>query len=213
MDTIQHSAHTLYLLGDVFDFWWEYRSVVPRGFVRFLGKLAELSDRGIHIRYFTGNHDVWAGSYLSQECGVEVVRGEQRVMIGGKSFFVAHGDSTGERPAGKRLMEWVFNNRTLQRLYSMMHPRWGMGLGHLWSKHSRLAKGISAPWRGADEPLYRFAAREAQERPADYFVFGHRHTPVQASLPNGAQLFVLSDWIQGSTYAVFDGRSMELREF
>jgi UDP-2,3-diacylglucosamine hydrolase len=213
LDEIKKSAHTLYLLGDIFDFWWEYKTVVPRGFVRFLGKLAELSDSGVRICYFTGNHDVWVGDYLQQECGVEVFRTERTVEIGGKIFFAAHGDCVGERAAGKRLFEWMFNNRVLQWIFSVLPPRWGMGLGHLWSQHSRLAKGISVPWTGASEALYRFAAQEAVAYKADYFVFGHRHTPIQMTLPTGAELFVLSDWIQGSTYAVFDGKSLVLKQF
>jgi UDP-2,3-diacylglucosamine hydrolase len=213
LDSIKENADTIYLLGDIFDFWWEYKKVVPRGFVRFLGKLAELSDSGVRIRYFTGNHDIWTKDYLEQECGVEMFRREHIENIGGRKFFVAHGDCIGERSRGKHFLEWFFNCKPLQRLYSMLHPRWGVGLGHLWSKHSRLAKGISTPWRGAQEALYRFAQQEYAAAGADYFIFGHRHTPVHTALPCGAELLVLGDWIQGSRYAVYDGKSLMMKEF
>jgi UDP-2,3-diacylglucosamine hydrolase len=213
LDSIKDTAQTIYLLGDVFDFWWEYKTVVPRGFVRFLGKLAELTDAGVRICFFAGNHDIWAKDYLQQECGVEVFHGTRTIAIAGKTFFVGHGDNIGNRALGERILKWIFYNRVLQRLFAMLHPRWGIGFGHLWSKSTRTAKGIATPFRGKDENLYRFSVEESTRNAVDYFVFGHRHTPVQMPLPTGAQLSILSDWIIGSTYAVFDGNSLMFKQF
>jgi UDP-2,3-diacylglucosamine hydrolase len=176
-------------------------------------RLAELSDAGVRIYFFAGNHDVWVKDYLRQECGIEVFHGTQTFTLGNKTFFVGHGNNLGKRTVGERILIWIFYNRILQRLYSMLHPRWGIGFGHLWSQHTRSAKGIATLWRGAAENLYDFAAQQSAETKIDYFVFGHRHTPVKMALPCGTQLFVLSDWIVGSTYAVYDGTALALKEF
>jgi UDP-2,3-diacylglucosamine hydrolase len=210
LDSVKPSATDIYLLGDIFDFWWEYKYVVPRGYVRFLGKLAELTDCGVKIHLFAGNHDLWVKNYLTQECGVSIHHSSQELRIGSKTFFLAHGDRLGKTLTP---LQRFFSNRLLQRLFSMLHPRWGFAIGYAWSKLSRQSRGIFIPWRGENEQQFQLSAEMAQRKKIDYFVLGHRHTPLQADLPNGAQLFVLGDWLIGSSYAEFDGEKLELKEF
>ncbi|MDR0414875.1 MAG: UDP-2,3-diacylglucosamine diphosphatase [Prevotellaceae bacterium] len=216
LDFVKDSAAAVYILGDAFDFWWEYKYVVPRGHVRFLGKLAELTDGGVAVHFFAGNHDLWVRSYLHEECGVTMHSAStEEVTLGGKSFLLAHGDRLDSgAPAALTLLQRIFANRFLQRLFTMLHPRWAFAFGYAWSRKNRLSKGIAVPFRGEEEVQYKFAAQAAQRKKIDYFVFGHRHTPLVAALPNtGAQLVLLSDWITGSTYADFDGETLTLKTF
>jgi UDP-2,3-diacylglucosamine hydrolase len=216
LDFIKTSASAIYILGDAFDFWWEYKYVVPRGHVRFLGKLAELTDSGVAVHFFPGNHDLWVREYLHEECGIAMHDAPtEKVTLGEKTFFLAHGDRLGDdTPATLTLLQRIFANRFLQRAYTMLHPRWAFAVGYTWSRKNRLSKGIAVPFRGEDEGQYKFAAQMAQRQKIDYFVFGHRHTPLAVDLPNSsAQLVLLSDWITGSTYADFDGEKLTLKTF
>lgn len=216
-DFIKSTAAAVYILGDAFDFWWEYKYVVPRGHVRFLGKLAELTDGGVAVHFFPGNHDLWVRDYLHRECGVtmHVATPEEVATIGGKTFLLAHGDRLGSgAPASLTLLQRIFTSRFLQRLFAMLHPRWAFAFGCAWSRKNRLSKGIAVPFRGEKELQYKFAAQAAQRQKIDYFVFGHRHTPLMMELPGSrAQLVLLSDWITGSTYADFDGENLTLKTF
>jgi UDP-2,3-diacylglucosamine hydrolase len=215
-DFIKNSAEAVYILGDAFDFWWEYKYVVPRGHVRFLGKLAELTDSGVAVHFFAGNHDLWARDYLHKECGVTMHSAPtELVTLGEKKFFLAHGDRLGgDVPISLTLLQRIFTSRFLQRLFSMLHPRWSFAFGHAWSRKNRLSKGIAVPFCGEEEAQYKFAVQAAQRQKIDYFVFGHRHTPLVTGLPNSsARLVLLSDWITGSTYADFDGENLTLKSF
>ncbi|MDR3296979.1 MAG: UDP-2,3-diacylglucosamine diphosphatase [Prevotellaceae bacterium] len=214
LDGVKNSAAAIYLLGDIFDFWWEYKYVVPRGYVRFLGKLAELTDGGVELHIFCGNHDLWMRNYLQQECGVQVHREPTaELTIGGKRFVVGHGDRLGKpETIGVAILQRIFGSRTLQRLFSMLHPRWAFGFGYAWSRHSRLGKGISTPYRGDSEWTFRFAQQKVQQAEVDYFVFGHRHIPMVVSIPGSkAQMLILGDWIANATFAEFDGENLELK--
>lgn len=214
LDSVKHCAKNIYMLGDVFDFWWEYKNAIPKGYVRFLGKLAELTDSGVNVHLLIGNHDLWVKDYLTKECGVKVYRKPEEVVIGGKTFFLAHGDRLGNGVKVKPTMQQrMFASRFLQRLYSALHPRWGLALGYAWSRRSRLSKGVAIPWQGEDELLLQLAAKIAERKKIDNFIFGHRHTPMLMNLPSGAQVAVLSDWITGATYAEFDGEKLELKTF
>jgi len=211
LDSIKNDASELYLLGDIFDFWHEYRHVVPRGFTRFLGKIAELADKGIRLHYFTGNHDIWVYNYLPAEVGLTLYRQHITRIINHKKFFIGHGDGIGSGDQGYKLMKWGFTNRVLQWLFARIHPNASMAFGKRWSKSSRYAKGIVAdPYRGDDhENQVIFARKTLQKEHFDYFIFGHRHIPYDVHVGN-SRVVNLGDWISNFTYAVWDGKELEL---
>lgn len=210
-------AAGVFLLGDIFDFWYEYRYVIPRGHTRALGAVARLTDGGIPVWFFPGNHDVWAFSYFEQELGVKVVREPFVVDLDGHRFCLGHGDGLGRTDPSFRFIRWMFHNRFLQVLFSSIHPRWAFGLGYAWASHSRKIKsepGRSSRYffRGKEEPLFRFADSFGQEyRSAnggagiDYYIFGHYHTPGSIEIPSGGRMYILGCWVDGGEYAVFDG--------
>ena len=200
-------TETLYLLGDIWDFWYEYRDVVPRGYVRVFAALTDLMDRGVKVRFFTGNHDIWAYSYF-ESLGMERMEQPAVVEIAGKKFCLGHGDGLGPGMHGYKAMRAVFHNRFLQRLFSGLHPWFAFRLGNGWSRRSRLAKDKPYVFRDGQEPLYRWAEAFQAQCPVDYFIFGHYHTPVDLALPGGARLMLLRDWMQGSSYFLFDGVSV-----
>lgn len=205
-------AQSIYLLGDIFDFWWEYKTVIPRGFSRFLGTLASLTDRGIDIHIFTGNHDMWMQGYLAHECGVTVHHEPFLTTIGGELFYLAHGEGLGSLSIGTRLLFAFFRNRMARTLFSAIHPRWGMAFGHSWSKSSRLAKHLSLPFMGEDrEDLIRNTREVAAGGcRAHYFIYGHRHLPMTFD-EGERRMIILGDWIScRESYAVYDGKELTL---
>lgn len=214
LDSIKDEARAIYLLGDVVDFWFEYKTAVPRGFTRFFGKIAELTDRGIEVHWYTGNHDIWIFDYLPKEIGVQVHRKAEVCEIAGTSFFLAHGDNLDGRSKTFRFIRAVFNNRICQRLFSAIHPRWGIGFAHWWSSHSR-ANAVDPPHYMGEENEYlvRFAKRELQRQHIDYFIFGHRHIMLDLMLQKDSRVLILGDWIHYFSYAVFDGKRVWLDQF
>ncbi len=205
-------AQSIYLLGDIFDFWWEYKTVIPKGFARFLGTLASLTDRGIDVHIFTGNHDMWMKDYLATECGVTVHYGPLRTKIGDELFYIAHGEGLGSRSIGGRMLFACFRNKTARRFYSAIHPRWGMAFGHSWSKSSRLAKHISLPFMGEEkEDLIRHTREVAAGGcNARYYIYGHRHLPMTFD-EEGRRMIILGDWFSCRTsYAVYDGKELTM---
>lgn len=212
LDSIKHDAAEIYLVGDIFDFWFEYKRIVPKGFTRFLGKIAELTDSGIPVHFFTGNHDVWMYDYFPAEVGVEVHREPVMRTFNGKFFYIAHGDGLGPGDKGYKALKWLFTNRSLQWLFSRLHPNFSLWLGTSWSVSSRYSKSISHKFRGEAELITRFARLELERRSIDYFVFGHWHSPVIYPLQPGSHLAVLGDWIVNFTYAVWDGEQLSLMQ-
>lgn len=214
LDRITPEAREIYLLGDIFDFWWEYRLVVPKGFTRFLGKIASITDSGIPVHFFTGNHDMWVGDYLSKECGVIIHTGPLTTSFNGRKFHLAHGEGLGTKHTGYKILLWIFHNKLLRALYSSLHPATGMWIGHKWSLSSRLGKGISLEFLGEDkEDLVRYASAVSSKEKIDYFVFGHRHMALTFNVKEGGEIVFLGDWIRHSSYAEWDGSSMVLRLF
>ena len=217
LDSIKEKASAVYLLGDMFDFWNEYRYVVPKGYSRFLGKLSELTDNGVEVHFFAGNHDLWTYGYLEEECGVIVHKAPVTTEIYGKVFFLAHGDGLGDPDNKFKILRKLFHNRTCQRLLNFVHPRWGMALGLNWAKHSRLkrADGKEVPFMGEDkEFLVRFARDYKRSHPnIDYFIFGHRHIELDLPIDKSTRMLILGDWIWQFTYAVFDGEHLFLGEY
>ena len=217
LDSIKHKAAAIYFLGDMFDFWNEYRYVVPKGFTRFLGKISELTDMGVEVHFFTGNHDIWTYGYLEEECGMTVHYKPITTEIYGKVFYLAHGDGLGD-PDGKfKLLRRIFHNRTCQRLLNAVHPRWGMWLGLTWAKHSRLkhADGKEPGFMGEDkEHLVLWTkAYMKQHSDIDYFIYGHRHIELDLVLSRKSRMMIIGDWIWQFTYVVFDGEHIFLEEY
>ena len=217
LDSIKHKAAAIYLLGDMFDFWNEYRYVVPKGFTRFLGKISELTDMGVEVHFFTGNHDIWTYGYLEEECGMTVYYKPGTTEIYGKVFYLAHGDGLGD-PDGKfKLLRRIFHNRTCQRLLNAVHPRWGMWLGLTWAKHSRLkhADGKEPAFMGEDKEHLVLWTKEymKQHSDIDYFIYGHRHIELDLVLSRKSRMMIIGDWIWQFTYVVFDGEHIFLEEY
>lgn len=210
--SIAPTARRLFLLGDVMDYWWDYRAVVPRGHVRFLGALASLADAGVEITWLKGNHDIWLFDYMQKEVGAQVVDGALTVELDGKKFFLEHGDGVGPQSRGFRLIRGAFRNRTLQRLYAGIHPRWTIPFAHAWSGHSR-ASDNSASLSDAEvcAPLLDFARGYRSAHPdIDHFIFGHVHRAYQCQVAPGCTMTVLGDWISRFTYARWDGGELTL---
>lgn len=214
LDEIKKDAAALFLMGDIFDYWFEYKTVVPRGFTRTLGKLAEIADSGIPVHFFTGNHDVWVFDYLPSELGVQVHREAMRATFSGKKFFLAHGDGLDPFDKGYHLLKKLFTNRFLQWLFAWVHPNWGVSLAHAWSKKSRLTKGVFVPFQGEEkEGLYLFAKSTLEDEEVDYFIFGHRHLLLDLPLGKNTRYINLGDWISHFSYGVFDGDKFELKTY
>ena len=217
LDSIKTKASAIYMLGDMFDFWDEYRYVVPKGYTRFLGKLSELTDSGVEVHFFTGNHDIWTYGYLQDECGVVVHKAPVTTEILGRVFYLAHGDGLGDPDPKYRLLHALFHSRVCQRLLNAIHPRWGMALGLNWAKYSRLKRvdGKEPPYLGEDrEYLVRYAKDYLRtHQDIDYFMFGHRHIELDLMLSRKTRLMILGDWIWQFTYAVFDGEHMFMETY
>ncbi len=213
LESIRDEAEEIYLLGDTFDYWFEYRKVVPRGFTRFLGTVSRITDAGIKVHYFTGNHDVWVFDYLPSETGVEVHRGPIVREYGGKKFYIAHGDGLGPGQTGYKLLKKLFTSKTAQWFYARIHPNTATGFAHRWSRKSRYGKGVSTEFLGEDkEYLILYAREKLKEEHYDYFIFGHRHLPLEFDMSENCRLVYLGDWIENFSYAVFDGNTLELKK-
>lgn len=217
LDSIKHKASAVYLLGDMFDFWYEFKTVVPKGYTRFLGKLSELTDLGVEVHFFIGNHDIWCGDYLTQECGVIMHREPQAVEICDKVFYLAHGDGLGDPDMKFKILRFMFHNKVLQRMFSAIHPRWSMELGLSWAKHSRLKRvdGKEPDYLGENKEFLVLYAKDYLKLHPDinYFIFGHRHIELDLMLPGKSRVMILGDWIHYFTYAVFDGEHIFLENY
>ena len=216
LDHIKNSAEAIYLLGDIFDFWFEYKKVVPRGYTRLLGKLAEITDSGVPVHFFTGNHDIWVFDYLPKETGVIVHHEPLQCQFNGKSFYLAHGDGLGGYDKKFSLLKAIFTNSVAQWMFSHIHPNWGIGFASLWSKKSReknLVKYGSVYLGDDKEWLVLFARETLKTQHFDYFVFGHRHIALNMEVGEKSRLIYLGDWIKQMTYAVWDGKELNIEKF
>ncbi len=217
LDSIKHKASAIYLLGDMFDFWYEFKTVVPKGYTRFLGKLSELTDNGVEVHYFIGNHDIWLGDYFEEECGVIVHKKPLTTEIYGKEFYLAHGDGLGDPDPLFKLLRKMFHSKFLQNLFSSIHPRWTIPFGMNWAKKSRLKLegGKEPDYMGEDkEFLVLYTKEYLKKHPnINYFVYGHRHIVLDLQLTRTARMTILGDWISFFTYAVFDGVNFFVEEY
>lgn len=213
LNEIKDNADTIYFVGDLFDFWWEYKYVVPRGYVRFLGAVAEIVDSGTKVHFFTGNHDVWMKDYLEKELGVKVHTKELTPDISGKKFFIAHGDGLGPGDKGYKLLKKIFTNRFLQWCYSRLHPNFAFSLAKLWS-HSRRKNEEEYTFNGEDkETLIQHSKDILRDEHYDYFIFGHRHYPLIIDLNESSKHVNIGDWLINYTYAKFDGTDLKLMSY
>lgn len=213
LETIKQDAHTLFLLGDLFDFWFEYKTVVPKGFIRVLGKLAELKDHGIDIHFFVGNHDLWMRDYFQIELDIPVYHKPNEFLINNKIFLIGHGDGLGPGDRGYKRMKKVFRHPLSKWLYRWLHPDLGMKLGVYLSTKNKLISGDEdAKFLGEEnEWLVHYCKRKLEHKHYDYFLFGHRHLPMTIELNTKSTYINTGDWISHFTYAVFDGEKTELK--
>jgi UDP-2,3-diacylglucosamine hydrolase len=215
LDEIKKDADVLFLLGDLFDFWFEYKTVVPKGFIRVLGKLAELRDSGIAIHYFVGNHDLWMHDYFEKELNIPVYHRPQEFTFNDKIFFIGHGDGLGPGDKGYKRMKKVFTNPFSKWLFRWLHPDVGVRLAQYLSVKNKLISGNDdVVFLGEDnEWLVLYSKRKLESKHYDYLIFGHRHLPMVIKLKENSSYINLGDWIGYFTYGVFDGKTFELKEF
>ena len=215
LDEIKHDATEIFLVGDMFDFWYEYRKVVPKGYVRLLGKLAELTDAGIPIHFFVGNHDMWMKDYFQKELNIPVYFEPKEFERQGKRFLIGHGDGLGPGDHGYKRLKKVFRNPACQWLFGILPPVMGMGLANWMSRRSRAQTGASEEVFLGEEKewLIIYCKEKLAEKKFDFFVFGHRHLAIDFRLPDGSRYINLGDWIRYFTYAEFDGNELNLKSY
>lgn len=215
LDSIKEDCEELYLLGDVIDFWFEYKRVAPQGFTRFLGKIGEFTDRGIKVHWLTGNHDIWIFDYIPRETGAIIHHTAFETTLQGKKIYLAHGDGLGEDTLGYKLMAGFFRNKTCQWLFSCIYPDWALALAHKWSSHSRLTGSKFPDYLGEDrEHLVVFAKHYLKDNPdTDYLLFGHRHIMLDLMLSRKNRMMILGDWITHFSYAVLEDGNLSFEQF
>jgi UDP-2,3-diacylglucosamine hydrolase len=215
LDEIQHETAVLFIVGDAFDFWYEYRRVVPRGYVRLLGKLAAFTDAGIPVHFFVGNHDMWMRDYLQKELNIPVYYEAVEFTFNNKLFHVAHGDGLGPGDYQYKFLKKIFRNPVCQWLFGIVPSRIGIGAADYFSRRSRAATGhIEEVFHGEENEWLMIYSKEVlKQKKVDYFVFGHRHLPIDYRLPNNSRYINLGDWLNYFTYAVFDGTDIALKSY
>ena len=215
LDSVKNEASTIFIVGDLFDFWFEYRTVVPKGHVRILGKLAELSDNGIVIKFFVGNHDMWMRGYFENELNIEVFHHPASFEINGQKFYIGHGDGLGPGDHKYKFLKKIFRNKCSSWLFGFFHPQTGIGLANYFSRKSRASTGkTDEHFLGEDKEWLILHSRSVLEKEHyDYFIYGHRHLPLDLQLNSTSRYINLGDWIKYFSYAVFDGDSLELKYY
>lgn len=214
LDMIKADATEIYLMGDVFDFWFEYATVVPKGYIRFLGKLSQLVDSGIKLTLFKGNHDMWMFDYFEKELGATIISNELEIERDGKKFFLHHGDGLGPGDNWYKLLKKVFRSKLSQWLFARLHPNFGVGIANYWSRKSRIAgennevrKSLEKEW------LVTYSREVLTHQFYDYLIFGHRHLPLDIQLNEKSRYINLGEWVNYNSYAVFDGEELTLQYF
>jgi UDP-2,3-diacylglucosamine hydrolase len=215
LESIRHDAHSIYLLGDTFDFWFEYKNTIPKGFTRFLGKLAEIRDAGIPIFLFTGNHDMWMFDYFPKELGIPVVTEQQVLAVGSQRLLIGHGDGLGPGDRFYKILRaGLFHNPFCQWLFNWIHPNLGMALAHAWSRSSRISNLKKEQFRDEkSEFLLAYCTDMEAKQHFDYYIFGHRHLPLDLKVGDNSRYINLGEWVNFSPYAVYDGTSVKLLSF
>jgi UDP-2,3-diacylglucosamine hydrolase len=215
LDSIKHNAHSIYLLGDIFDFWFEYKYAIPKGFIRFQGKLAELRDAGIPIFFFTGNHDMWMFDYFTKELSIPIYREPIEFEISNVRFLIGHGDGLGPGDNLYKIQKRFFTSNGCQWLFARIHPNLGIGIAHYWSKQSRIGNlKREEKFRGNEnEFLLTYCKVQEKMKHHDYYIFGHRHLPLDLTVSENSRYINLGEWVHFNTYAEFDGKQLTLNTF
>lgn len=215
LDTIKHDASEIYLVGDIFDFWYEYKYTIPKGQTRLLGKIAEITDSGIAVHFFTGNHDLWMKDYFKQELNVQIHYQPITVTYNNKVFYIAHGDGLGPGDQWYKILKKIFTNKIIQWMFTRIHPNLAFYIARRSSKRSRISTSNSdEKFLGLEnEWLYLYSCEYLKTHNVNYFVFGHRHLPLELNVGKNATYINLGEWINYHTYAVFDGEKIELKTF
>jgi UDP-2,3-diacylglucosamine hydrolase len=215
LKSVEHNASDIFLLGDLFDFWFEYRKAVPKGFTRFLGKLAELNDSGINIHIFTGNHDLWIFDYLPQEVGAKIYKDPVVLSVGSQKLLLGHGDGLGPGDKSYKLLKLVFTSPIAQWLFARIHPNLGIAIAQRWSRNSRISNmKLEEKFQGEEREYLLAWCKDTESRTHhDYYVFGHRHLPLDLPVGLTSRYINLGEWVHFSPYAVYDGTKLELKTF
>lgn len=213
LDSIKHDAHAIYLLGDIFDFWFEYKHAIPKGFIRLQGKLAELRDAGIPIIFFTGNHDMWMFDYFKDELGIPIYRDPQLLRVGGHKLLVGHGDGLGPGDNTYKFLKKIFNSKVCQWLFARLHPNFGIGIARYWSRKSRIGNlKNEEKFQGEEgEFLWIYCKEMEKQQHHDFYVFGHRHLPLDLRISENSRYINLGEWVQFNSYAEYDGNDVRLK--
>ncbi len=215
LDMIKKDAHSIYLVGDIFDFWFEYKYAIPKGFIRLQGKLAEITDAGIPVIFFTGNHDMWMFDYFTKEFGIPIYRKEQLLEVGSQKLLIGHGDGLGPGDRSYKFLKRIFRNRLCQWLFARLHPNFGISIANYWSKSSRISniKKGEDDFKGEKEFLIQYCRSMEQKEHHNYYVFGHRHLPLEIEIGDTSKYINLGEWVNYSTYGKYDGQDFKLLTF
>lgn len=215
LESVRQDAHSIYLMGDLFDFWFEYSKAIPRGFIRFQGKLAELRDSGLPVYFFTGNHDMWMFDYFPAELGIPVYREPMTLISGSQTLMIGHGDGLGPHDVTYKVLKKFFNSAICQWLFARLHPNFGMSLAHYWSRQSRISnRKMEEKFQGEEkEFLLTFCKSLEKNKHHDFYIFGHRHLPLDLVVGKNSRYINTGEWVHFNTYAVYDGKQVELKTF
>ena len=215
LESVRHDAEQIFILGDMFDFWYEYKTVVPKGYVRLFGKLAEITDSSIPVHFFVGNHDMWMNGYFEKELNIDVSHEPKEYEFDGKTFLIGHGDGLGPGDHRYKFMKKIFRNKLSQRLFGMLHPSAGIGMADYFSRKSRAAAAKEEETFLGEEKewLIIYAKEKLKEKHFDFFIFGHRHLPIVHQLNENSVYINLGDWIHYDSYAVFEKGQVSLKYY
>lgn len=215
LNEIEGDAHSIYLLGDIFDFWFEYKHSIPKGFIRLQGKLANLRDKGLPVYFFTGNHDMWMFSYFPEELDIPIYREPLELQIGDQNLLVGHGDGLGPGDNSYKILKKFFNSSICQWLFARIHPNLGMGIAKYWSRNSRITNMKKEEKYKGEENEFLLAYCKGLEKTThhDFYIFGHRHLPLELKVGENSKYINLGEWVHFNTYGVYDGTQVELKKF